>query len=288
MSKERTDEQKKRNAGILGAIPSMVGLATSIGTAVPGLKKVNRTDTSRAAAAEGSGAAQRAAVAGSQTGFGATRGLNLRTGLRQAAEVGKRTAGELARAGTADDQRYDRQNLLRQKRLFDYGANAADMAANIGLGVVESAQANLGVDPEADADEPQFTQHAIGGAPLADTQPGLWMDQAAPQELQELPTGPGPGIDELGPGGADQPPAEALPEFDPFMQALGIPQKSALYSIAPQLELQHRLENLALQEAERQGVPLPRVYAQIQRMQNLPAIQLAQQQLQLQEENQGF
>ena len=68
--------------GIMGMLPSLIGLGTGIATAIPGLKKPKKTTTSRNAAGEAASSVGRAAVGASQTGFGATRGLNLRTGLR--------------------------------------------------------------------------------------------------------------------------------------------------------------------------------------------------------------
>jgi len=283
-------KDKSVGTGILGALPSLVGLATSIGTAVPGLKKVNRTDTSRAAAREGSGAVQRGAVAGSQTGFGATRGLNLRTGLRQAAEVGKRTAGELARAGSRDDQRYDRQNLLRQGRLAEYGSNVADMAANFGQSVVDAKAAKeveIAERAEALAAVPDVPEYDLGGGPIVD--PYRQTIEEGQQDLQRLgeqrqATMPqGPTQEQGGPELRKQ-----AGQVNPLEAFYGVPDKATIYRAAPELQLQHSLENLALQEADRQGIPIARVYARIQRMQNLPAIRAEQTRLQLQEEYQDF
>jgi hypothetical protein len=84
--------------------------------------------------------------------------------------------------------------------------------------------------------------------------------------------------------GMVQPPTLEEMTLDPALAELGVAQKETLYSIAPELELQHRLENFALDEAYRTGAPLNRIYARLRRMQNQPAIEasiLGMQQLQL-------
>jgi hypothetical protein len=263
-------DQKSVTSGVLGSLSSLVGLATSIGTAVPGLRKPNKATSSRAAAGEGASAVGRAAVGGAQTGFGATRGLNLRTGLRQASQVAKQTGGTLARAADADEVRFNRQNLLRQERLASFGADSADAAANIGLSIVE-AQAAKAAEIEANQDlvaaQPGVPDYQLkmgqelGGQPAPQEAPGQFIQDSF-QEGQ-----PEPGLEGL-------PPAEI--DIDPLDLVLGIPQKEELYLAAPVLEIQHRMENLAIQEAERQGLPIGSIYAKIQRMQNLPAVRHAQ------------
>ena len=70
--------------------------------------------------------------------------------------------------------------------------------------------------------------------------------------------------------------------MDPALAELGIADKETLYSIAPELELQHRLENLALDEAYRTGANINRIYGRLRRMQNQPAIDESIQMMQLQ------
>ena len=284
--------------GIIAALPSLVGLATNIATAVPGLKKVKKTRTGQKAAARASGAAQRGAVAGSQTGFGATRGLNLRTGLRQAAEVGKQGGAVAADAAAQDEVRYNRQQIARNQRLADFGADAADMGANIGQSIVES-QAARKAELEANAElvgglegVPEVPLRGVG--PLGQDygvdpyQQTIQEGEAGLQQLQDarnLYAPAGPSQEQGGPELRRA--AEEETPLDMLAQQLGFPAKKRMYSIAPELELQHTLENLALQEGDRQGLQMDALYARIRRQQNLPAVRLLQKQLELEDQFEG-
>jgi hypothetical protein len=272
--------------GILGSIPSLIGLATQLGTAIPGLKKQKRIRTQQGAAGEVAGGVARAAVGASQTGFGATRGLNLRTGLRQAGQVAKESGGAIAQAAGRDERQTQILQTQRNLRLAEFGGDLADMGANIGQSVIEAKaarDAELAANAEmiAGLEEPQFD---LGGGPLLDPQgadaQAQQLSQGEPQQVAS-PQGPLPEQ-----GGPEL--RQAAASIDPLEAFYGVPSKETIYRAAPELQLQHTLENLALQEAERQGLPLARIYARIQRLQNLPAIRAAQTRLELSEEFQDF
>jgi hypothetical protein len=272
--------------GILGSIPSLIGLATQLGTAIPGLKKQKRIRTQQGAAGDVAGGVARAAVGASQTGFGATRGLNLRTGLRQAGQVAKESGGAIAQAAGRDERQTQILQTQRNMRLAEFGGDLADMGANIGQSVVEAKSARdaeLAANAEmiAGLEVPQFD---LGGGPLLDPQgadaQAQQLTQGEPQQ-EAAPQGPLPEQ-----GGPEL--RQAAASVDPLEAFYGVPSKETIYRAAPELQLQHTLENLALQEAERQGLPLARIYARIQRLQNLPAIRAAQTRLELSEEFQDF
>jgi hypothetical protein len=277
--------------GVLGALPSLIGLAGGLATAIPGLKKPQQSRAGEIAANRTAGAASRAAVGGSQTGFGATRGLNLRTGLRQGAEIAERGAGVAATRAVQDRRFNIEQTERRNSRLAEFGMDAADMAANFGQSVVEAKAAKeveLAEKAEALAQLPDVPKYDLGGGPTVDPytqtiQEGREGLQRLQQTAAEYP--PASDFPRQEQGGAPLPPP---PSIDPLDVLLGIPDKATIYRAAPELQLQHSLENLALQEAERQGIPLERVYARLQRLQNLPAIRLLQERLELEEEFQGF
>jgi len=290
------EDKKDVVQGVLGTLPSLVGLATQLGTAIPSLRRVQKTGSSRAAAGEAASAVGRAAVGGSQTGFGASRGLNLRTGLRAAGQVAKETGGTLARAANQDEVRYQNEKILRNNRLQQFGRDAADMGANIGQSVIDARAAKNAEDAAADAAtqafEAQYQDDLPGISSTYGAQkPGEQLGQGP--DPQELPVGPGPGLDDIGINqyGEVYNPLDlgSVPHIeDPLRHVLKLPQKEALYQIAPELDRQHQLENLVIQETERQGQPIARIYAYVKRMQNLPAIRLAQEQLQLEQEFRGF
>jgi hypothetical protein len=170
--------------------------------------------------------------------------------------------------------------------LAEFGGDLADMGANIGQSVIEAKaarDAELAANAEmiAGLEEPQFD---LGGGPLLDPQgadaQAQQLSQGEPQQVAS-PQGPLPEQ-----GGPEL--RQAAASIDPLEAFYGVPSKETIYRAAPELQLQHTLENLALQEAERQGLPLARIYARIQRLQNLPAIRAAQTRLELSEEFQDF
>ena len=267
------------NTAALGLIPSLLGLAVDIGTAIPGLKKPKRTDTSAKAARDASRKSAAAAVGGSQTGFGATRGLALRTGLRQASSASRAGAAEAAQAANADEIRFNQQLIARNQRVADFGQRLGSAGATIGQGVVE-AQAAKSAEEEAAAVRGGAQAEAV--APLV-TPEARGIDPATGLEQQEAPTEIAGQEGELTEqevidqtlADANVGPTKAFSEgFDPTRAALGLPQITELQQIAPELEFKLRMQNMALQEAERQGQPIERVFAQLNRqLGNIPNLQ---------------
>jgi hypothetical protein len=120
-------------------IPSLIGMGTTIGTAIPGLKKPKRTDSSAAAVRKTQSAVANAAVGASQAGHGASRGLALREGLRSAGALVSKAAGEGAAAADMDEQRY-------QAALDTRNQNLAKFGAGIGEGAAQMTQALMSTD----------------------------------------------------------------------------------------------------------------------------------------------
>jgi len=257
----------------LGLIPGLLGLATSIGTAIPGLKKPKRTRASQKAAQDASSRAAAAAVGGAQTGFGATRGLALRSGLRQASEASRAGASAAAEGALRDEQFNQVVLNQRNKRLAQFGGDLASFGSTLGTGVVEARAAKAAEEggpfaPAAETPE----QIAVGGGGRV-ALPSIQELAQQPQQ-QQLAQGPQQ-VDRTVPGvpEAQQTQLQA-PSFDPVRASIGLPQLSELQAIAPQAEFKLRAQNLALQEAERQGVPISRVLAQMNRqMDNVPQLQ---------------
>lgn len=267
------------NSAALGLIPSLLGLATSIGTAIPGLKKPKRTKTSQRAALEASGAAGRAAVGASQTGRGASRGLALRSGLRASSEAAKQGAGVAAAAADRDEARFQAELTQRNKRLAQFGGDLASFGSTLGTGIVEARAAKaaeeggpFALEQTAAAPETSPTARQIGGAGNV-VQPSIQELAQQPQQ-QQLAQGPQQ-IDQAVPGVPEAPQTQLQgPTFDPVRASLGMSGLDQLEALAPQAEFQLRAQNLALQEAERQGVPISRVLAQLNRqMGNVPQLQ---------------
>jgi hypothetical protein len=277
----------------------LFGLAASVAGQVPGLKKPRKRG-SEAAARNASMRSAGAAVGASQTGFGASRGLALRSGLRAAAKHARAGAVGAAQGEAADQASYDAEMTSRNARLAQFGKDMGEMAGMVGVGVVESRQAKA-----AEAEAGQLAEQQALQAQAASLMPtyaeemgvdpatGLDPQQqgAAPQQLTEEPIGPGPTLDQTDQYGDSQfdpmadvlaPPTLEQMSLDPALAELGVQNKETLYSIAPELELQHRLENLALDEAYRTGTNINRIYARLRRIQNQPAIAASIEGMQLQ------
>lgn len=289
-----TDKNKEKSGKGIKAFENLAplfGLAAQIGTAIPGLKKPKKSNAAADAARETSKRAAGAAVGASQTGFGASRGLALRSGLRAASDIAREGAVAAGRAADLDEQRHQKAVAVRNANLATFGKDLAETGASIGQGLVESRTAAEAEKAAGDAKIQELRTKAAGLLPTygqtmgIDPATGLstgQTEQAQPQTLEgyeEVPTGPGPDLDQMDPNG-DPYDGEVLPEpptlaelsLDPALAELGIGEKEALYSIAPELELQHRMENFAADEAYRTGGNLLRVYARVRRMQNSPAI----------------
>jgi hypothetical protein len=112
-------------------IPSLIGMGTTIGTAIPGLKKPKRSDASASSIRELQPQIAGAAVGASQTGHGASRGLNLREGLRSAGTLVAKVAGEGAAAIDADERRYNEQMDARNERVAKFGAAIGEGASQM-------------------------------------------------------------------------------------------------------------------------------------------------------------
>ena len=285
----------EKSAKVFENIAPLLGLGASIGAQIPGLKKAKKRNTSQSAVLQTSARAAGAAVGGSQTGFGASRGLALRGGLRAAANIARVGAGAAGKAAASDEASYQNEKNARNSRLAQFGKDVAQTGAAIGTGITESRAAAEADEGAGKAAEIQMLQEQASSLlpTYAESQgidpvTGIPAQQEA-QTLREEQVGPGPGLDELDEYGQhesdlslNEPPGLDELSMDPALAELGIADKETLYSIAPELELQHRLENLALDEAYRTGANINRIYGRLRRMQNQPAIDESIQMMQLQ------
>lgn len=289
------DDTKKKSSKAFENLAPLLGLGASLGAQIPGLKKAQKRDTSSAAARQASMKAAGAAVGASQTGFGASRGLALRSGLRAASKFAREGAAGAANAAAADEARYVAERDARNERLGQFGKDVGETAAAIGTGITETRQAAQAEEEAGKAAElaalqeqaatlmPTYAQ-TTGDEALNEQAMAGGVDPQQLQPMQEIPVGPGPTLDqtdqygdsEMDPtAGLMEPPGLEELAMDPALAELGLQNKEVLYSIAPELEAQHRLENLALDEAYRTGANMNRIYARVRRMQDLPAVSSA-------------
>ena len=121
---------------IASLVPSLIGLGTTIGTAIPGLKKPTRTDSSAAVVRKTQASVAGAATGAAQTGHGASRGLNIRAGLRSASKLVGDAAGKGAEAANMDEQRFQAATDTRNENLAKFGAGIGQGAAQMAQGLI--------------------------------------------------------------------------------------------------------------------------------------------------------
>lgn len=277
---------KKKASKAFENLAPLLGLGASLGAQIPGLKKPKRTNAAQNAVRETSMRAAGAAVGGSQTGFGASRGLALRSGLRAAGNIAREGAAVAGKAAATDEARFQDRTDARNARVAQFGKDVGETGAAIGTGITETRQAAQAEEEAGKQAELQMLQQqaatllpTYAESQGIDEATGLPQQQQAQelQPMQEIPVGAGPGLDDLDEFGGHESDLMAPPSIeelgmDPALAELGLQDKEVLYSIAPELEAQHRLENLALAEAYRTGANMNRIYARLRRMQDLPAV----------------
>jgi len=257
-------------AGLLGALPGLIGLATEIGTSVPALKRAKRRNTAQRATRQGALAMSQAAVGGAQTGFGAARGLALREGIRGAQGVAQRALDPIATAAAQDEANYVAERDARNVRLQQFGSNlAGGVAATTEQMVKNRAAARAG---ESDA----IAQRNVDWGAPTNTVEDIAANQQQMQQVQQqtaatpasnaqlqqpqmtVPQAQSPGLE--GPGQLQPPRMDEL-----YNAQLGL-GNNPLLQMAPELEFKLRVSNLAASEAQRQGVPLDQVGGRLLRM----------------------
>lgn len=265
----KTATQTRGQTIAASAIPAAVGLATSLGTSIPGLRKPKKLISGSQAAREVGSRAAGAVQGAASTGFGASRGLAARTGAR-AAEQQTRAAAEQAGGLALKEGQLHRQNLdARNERLAAFGADLVDTTAQITQGAVEAraaqkalqgeqriqdAQAAISEQPELAADPT-----GLGGGAAIGASPAANQAQVQQAQQQALAT-PVPGVTAPAP----TPLAPVGSAFDMYGASLGMEGIPEL-KLAPVLERKLRLTRLASDEANRRGIPLTSVLAQMQR-----------------------
>lgn len=266
--------------GILGTVADLAGLATTIGAQAPGLKKARKRDTSARAARAGGMQTAAAAVGGAQTGFGASRGLALRSGLRGASNAARGAADAASTAAAQDEQRFVQERDARNARLAQFGKDIGGFAGQVGQGVSDVIAAKgaqpvggevalpdqasvMGIDPVTGLEIPAEQEPQ----PAA-LQQGMQLQP--PGDLQ-MPQAQDPNL-----GGQQlQQPMMAPPTtaMEAYQAAMGI-QPNVVYQVAPAMEYKLRVTNLAVEEAERLGIQPSQVIAPLLRQLNINPMDL--------------
>ena len=196
------DNERMVPEDIGSLIPGLLGLGAQIGTAIPGLRKPQRTNAAEGAVTASTTGAARAAAAAGGAGFGATRGLVAREAGRQAQQVMLSAAPSIIQAANQDEIRYQRDMQDRNQRLAGFGQQLAAGMSTLGAGIGtmvggEEAPADQGYAPTgypgaepAAAPAPAMQQGVIAAPPatagMVTQAPGV--QQAAPAPVEPTPT----------------------------------------------------------------------------------------------------
>ena len=259
-----------KTLGILGVVADLAGLATKIGTSVPGLKKARKRNTSRSAAQEAGRKVQAGAVGGSQTGQGATRGLALREGLRRGSASARENVAASARAADMDEQRFTQERDARNERLATFGNDMTGMAGQVGQGLVDLIAAKEG-GTEGVALPGQAEVAGIDpitGLSLQQDPTAQALDAGLQLQEPELGTGVGDQSQTFGLGTGDMGGAPPTTPMEAYQSAMGV-DMNALVELAPVMEYKMRVTNMAVQEAERRGVDVSSIIAPLMRQLNI-------------------
>jgi len=247
-------------------VSSLAGIGTKIGTSIPGLKKVKRNDRASAEVRKAQNAVAGAAVGGSQTGHGASRGLALRAGLRSAAELVGKASAAGAGAARADENAYRQEKDQRNARLADFGGDLAKGLGDVAGSVIQPKE---GISEEL-ASQPEMLTDSTGlggGAGIADG-PGA---AAVAQEQQQLIDQSAEELDDFRAkadavvsGDVEGGPRAAF-QVDPTTKLI----ETAKPSVQPELEQmladKLHMKELALAEGERLGLSMEEILPRLNR-----------------------
>ena len=261
---------------IASLVPSLIGMGTTIGTAIPGLKKPKRSDASASQVRKAQSAVAGAAIGGSQTGHGASRGLNIRSGLRSAGELVGKAAAAGADAADKDEQRYQAQLDARNARVASFGSAIGEGAAQMTQALIKpegektpntSAKGMTANEPGAFSQAEQTLSTDVrpedDGTPASMEDPEVAMLQeelATVRRNEELASSDDPRLS--GPHAAFNTKAR-LEELRAKSPTVAAPE------IEEALDNRLRAKALMLQDAERYGIHFDTINPMINRQLNL-------------------
>lgn len=163
-------------------LPTILGIGAKIGTAIPGLKKPKRDTRGSREASKYLHKASAQAAGTAAGGFGASRGLALREGLRAGTEIAREGAAAVGATAFAESQAFEGQKDARNERLGAFGGDLAAGAASMTQALIDPA------DKKADDSAVGMTRDANSASAL--TQAEQTLPGAVPDEASNLGTDP--------------------------------------------------------------------------------------------------
>jgi hypothetical protein len=251
----------------LGAlIPGLLGTAVQAGMAIPGLKKPKKQNV-RPLASRTAGQI----VGGAQAGQGATRGLALLSGLRQAGESLGQLSETQYRADIAMEQQYQDSLQARNERFAEFGQNLAK-----GLGDMSATMLKAKKTEDEKAKE-NTDKYSYGGTTGYTGYPQAGAGTVTETPVQQALPAPGQGMVQETPeammAGMQQQQAAPSPAGGPSAAPQYRPD-AGVYSQAPSIDPnveqalmdQLHMKELILSNAARLGINPLRVVARTNRL----------------------
>ena len=262
------DKSSERSAKAFSAIGPLIGLGGKLATAIPGLKKPAKSNVRVSALP-----IAQAAMGVAAQGQGVGRGGAFLQSLRAAGQAGQHVAGQQLAAQTANEQINLNQTNARNQRLASFGTDMASGVADLGVGLVDAANARkeerlkTQKDGFTGKDAPQ--EAGSGGAFIQDAlaapggSQGLPADQSEQFEappIAELLENPEiqqqqimMSLQQEMDGIAGEQIRNRTEAFNQARAINGMPPLDELASIAPDLEFRHKAINFGLDEINRRG-----------------------------------
>jgi len=130
------DKTAERVAKAFGAIGPLTGLAGTVASAVPGLKKPKKSNVRVSSLP-----AAQAALATAAQGYGVGRGGATLQALRAAGRGGQLVASQQLAAQSQNEANNINQDNARNRRIQEFGLSTARGVADLGVGLVDAANA---------------------------------------------------------------------------------------------------------------------------------------------------
>lgn len=261
----------ERTAAAFSAIGPLVGLGSTVASAIPSLKKPQRSNVRVSSLP-----IAQAAMGVASQGYGVNRGGATMQGLRAAGQSGQYVASQQLAAQSQNEINNINQTNARNERIAGFGADMASGVADLGVGLLDVANARKAERMGLPAPSQQAAKQTTGQAQPAWTPKGragsldaqggqkaLPQDPSAPFEappLAELLTNPETQeaaiMQSLQAEMDGITGAQIRNRTEAFNQARalnGMPPLDGYASIAPDLEFRHKMINFGIDEIHKRG-----------------------------------
>ena len=261
------DKAAERSAKAFSAITPLLGLGGVVAGAVPGLRKPERSKVRVSAAP-----VAEAAMGTAAQGHGVGRGGAYLQSLRAAGRAGQLVAGQQLAAQTTNERINMAADERRSQRVEQFGKDVAGMTGDLGVGLVDAANARKAERLGAQGDEltrggtsttgqpPAPGQNAIADAYGGSGEGGIEAEAMPLEDAIENPEiQQGQALASLQAELADIESTQIRNRTEAINQARAINGSrplDGLSEIAPDIEYRNRVINFGIDELDKRGLSL--------------------------------